>query len=74
LRAALEDAALSQNRRTAFDEFLDANELELALHVACDALLEETHNKPSTVVLRLIEDAHQAMDLRDDCAERLLAL
>ena len=74
LRAELEDDASFQNRRPMFDEYLEANELELALHVACDALLERTHNKPSTVVFVIIEDCHKAMDLQDDCAERLLAL
>jgi len=74
LRAELEDDAWFQNRRRIFDEYLDANELELALHVACDALLEQTHNKPTTEVLRIIEDCHKAMDLQDDCTEKLLVL
>jgi hypothetical protein len=74
LRAELEDDALFQNRRPIFDEYLDANELELALHVACDALLERTHNKPTAAVLGVIEDCHKAMDLQDDCTEKLLAL
>jgi hypothetical protein len=73
LRSALEDHAVFRSRRVAFDEFLEANELELALHSACDALLESTHDKPSAEVLKNIEDCHKAMDLRDDCVERLLA-
>jgi hypothetical protein len=74
LRTELEDDALFQSLQPMFDGYLEANELELALHVACDALLEQNHNKPSTVVFGIIEDCHKTMDLQDDCAERLLAL
>jgi hypothetical protein len=73
LRAALEDHAVFRSRREAFDEYLEANELELALHSACDALLESPHDKPSAEVLKNIEDCHKAMDLRDDCIQRRLA-
>jgi hypothetical protein len=73
LSAALEDHAVFRSRRKAFDEYLEANELELALHSACDALLESPYDKPSAEVLKKIEDSHKAMDLRDDCVEKLLA-
>jgi hypothetical protein len=73
LRTSLEDLVVFRNRREAFDEYLEANELELALHSACDALLESPFDKPSVEVLRKVEDLHKAMDLRDDCVERLLA-
>jgi hypothetical protein len=72
LRAALEDHAVFRGRREWFDEYLGANELELALHSACDALLEDPFDKPSAEVLKRIEDLHKAMELRDDCVERLL--
>jgi hypothetical protein len=72
LRTALEDHPVFRSRREAFDEYLGANELELALHSACDALLESP-TMPSAEVLKKIEDAHKAMDLRDDCVERLHA-
>jgi hypothetical protein len=74
LRVALEDHALFQNHREWFDEYLEANELELALHSACEALLESPHDKPSAEVLKKIQDSHEAMDLQDDCVERLRAL
>jgi hypothetical protein len=74
LRTALEDDAVFRSRGEIFDEYLEANELELALHSACDALLERPHGKPSAAVLMYIDDSHKAMDLRDDCVERLLAL
>jgi hypothetical protein len=73
LRAALEDHVVFRSCRKAFDEYLEANELELALHSACDALLENPFDKHSAEVLKKIEDLHKAMELRDDCVERLLA-
>ena len=73
VKTALEDHVVFQSRREAFDEYLEANELELALHSACDALLESPSDKPSAEVLKKIEDLHKAMELRDDCIERLLA-
>jgi hypothetical protein len=73
LRRALEDHAIFRSRREWFDEYLEANELELALHTACDALLEDPFDKPPAEVLKKIEDLHKAMELRDDCVERLLA-
>jgi hypothetical protein len=73
LRAALEDHVVFRSRREAFDEYLEANELELALHSACDALLESPFDKPSAEVLKKIEDLHKAMKSRDDCVERLFA-
>jgi hypothetical protein len=73
LRAALEDHAVFRSRREWFDEYLEANELELALHSVCDALLEDPFDKPSAEVLKKIEDLHKAMELRDDRVERLLA-
>jgi hypothetical protein len=74
LRAALEDQVVFRSRRQWFDEFLTANELELALHTACDALLEDPSVKPSAEVLQKIEDLHKAMELRDDCVEKLISL
>jgi hypothetical protein len=73
LRAALEDHIVFQTRRDLFDEFLEANELELALHAACGALLETTSERASPEILKMIEALHQQMELRDDCVERLLA-
>src|SRR5260370_4785288 len=71
LRTALEDDAVFRSRREIFDEYLEANELELALHSACAALLEQPHGTPSTAVLQNIADSHKAMDLPDDCVENL---
>jgi hypothetical protein len=72
LRTALKDHVVFRGRRETFDEYLEANELELALHSACDALLESPFDKPSAEVLKKVEDLHKAMGLRDNCVERLL--
>jgi len=74
LETALVNDQGFQNSRNLFNEYLESNELELALHLVCDALLEQPHNKPSATALRFIADVHKAMDLQDDCVEKLLAL
>lgn len=73
LRTELNDHAVFRNHRKTFDDYLEANELELALHSACDALLESPIHKPSADVLKKIQGCHEAMELRDDCVGRLLA-
>lgn len=60
LRSTLEDRAVFRSRREWFDEYLGANELELALHSACDALLEDPFDKPSAEVLKKIGDLYRA--------------
>lgn len=54
-----------------FDEFISANELELALHVACDFLLEPDSLPTSLEVLSRLQSLHSAMGIADDCALRL---
>jgi hypothetical protein len=54
-----------------FDEYLDANELELALHAVCDFLLEPTSAAVDDAVLEKIAVLHRLMKLEDDCAARL---
>lgn len=55
----------------AFDEFLAQNELELALHVACDFLLSHQGIPINRDTLTAIESAHAAMDIEDDCLLKL---
>ena len=74
LRNALADHPAFPGSRKVFDEFLEANELELALHSVCDAVLAVQHSKPDAVVLRMIENAHHAMSLHDECVLRLSLL
>jgi hypothetical protein len=72
LRDALEDHAVFRSRRDWFDEYLNANELELALHTACAALMDGCRELPSGAVLQKVKELHESMNLRDDCVERLL--
>jgi hypothetical protein len=73
LRTALQDDPSFLRQRTFFDEYLSENELELALHAACDALLEKPRRACSEEVVKLISDAHNAMELHDGCVEALRA-
>jgi hypothetical protein len=73
LRTALQDDSSFLEKRTCFNEYLSENGLELALHAACDALLEKPRPACSEEVLKLISDAHSVMELHDDCVERLQA-
>ena len=54
-----------------FDEFLSENELELALHVACDSLLEPDSLPTSSEVISRLALLHSAMGIADDCVLRL---
>jgi hypothetical protein len=54
-----------------FDEYLDVNELELALHAACDFLLEPTTPAVDDAALEKIEMLHRLMKLEDDCTMKL---
>jgi hypothetical protein len=59
------------NLKKSFDEFLAQNELEIALHVACDFLLRAQTKSVEDAILARIEAAHEAMVLKDDCIRRL---
>ncbi len=74
LRTALQDNPEFQCNWTAFDEYLEYNELELALLVICEPLAERPPSARSMEVLELIESARQAMGLKDGLYEDLRAL
>jgi hypothetical protein len=57
--------------KKSFDEFLARNELEIALHVACDFLLHAQLKPVEGAILARIEAAHEAMLLKDDCVNKL---
>jgi hypothetical protein len=71
LRDVFENSGPGIRQREFFDEYLDANELELALHILCEYILESPAPMTAPSVLARIEDAHRAMDLQDDCIERI---
>jgi hypothetical protein len=55
----------------AFNEFVDHDEFDLALHALCDFLLEPNTAPPQLEDLREIDALHQMMDVTDDCMKRL---
>jgi hypothetical protein len=59
--------------REVFDEFLREYELELALHVACDYLLEPTTEAPTSELIEQIKILHEGMEIQDTCVAELEA-
>jgi len=74
LRAVFDTEAAHGQQREFFDELLAANELEIALHLACSFLLDSLIPVFDASVLARIETAHRAMDLHDDCVEKLRSI
>ena len=70
LGTTLQDDSSFRRHRSRFHEYLDQNELELALHAVCDGLMESSTHCSEEVV-RMIDDAHTGMGLHDSCAEAL---
>jgi hypothetical protein len=64
----------SKQRVEFFDEFLSANEFELALHTLCDFLLESENAQCDQAALDQIEVLHQKMRINDDCVDSLRRL
>ena len=56
-----------------FDEFLEANEFEVALHTLCDYLRERPAVNVGLGEIQKIEDLHLKMQLRDECSSELRA-
>jgi hypothetical protein len=54
-----------------FDEFLRETELDLALHVLCDFLLEPDVPAAAPQIQSVIESLHAKMGTVDDCVARL---
>jgi hypothetical protein len=71
LRNVFSDGPEGSKYRNFFDEYLSVNELELALHAACDFLLEATTPAASEATMAQIGELHRLMKLEDDCSKRL---
>jgi hypothetical protein len=71
LRGTFEDMGPARQQREFFEQYLDENELELALHIVCEYILESPASMIGPSVLANIEEAHRAMDLQDDCVEKI---
>ena len=59
--------------RQHFDEMLNANEFEIALHALCDFLLERTTPNVRLGEINEINMLHEKMGLDDDCVAALRA-
>jgi hypothetical protein len=64
-----------ENQKTLeyFDELVEANEFEVALHALCDSVLKGNTPAPATGEIDRIEALHERMELKDNCVERLKA-
>jgi hypothetical protein len=54
-----------------FDEYIEANELELALHVVCEFLVARTSRQIGPEEVTLIRALHEKMNIADDCCSQL---
>lgn len=54
-----------------FDEFIEQNELELALHAICDFLLEREQVAVEERDVEAIEALHEQMQITDECCSAI---
>jgi hypothetical protein len=66
-----DDQPKAAGYRDYFEETLDANELEIALHALCNFLLETTTRPVPESVIAQIQAVHAAMGLQDQCVSKL---
>jgi hypothetical protein len=71
LRRVFESVPESTRKAEFFDEFLEANEFELALHTLCDLLMESEGVPITTNLLEIIAELHESMEITDDWVVRL---
>jgi hypothetical protein len=72
--ALFDQSERGRNYRSHFREFLEANELELALHSVCDFLLEKGAAAVDAGTIDRIDSLHQQMSIHDDCAAKLVQM
>ena len=53
-----------------FENFLRAEEFDLALHVVCDLVIEQSIMSSEHIVTT-IDELHQLMGIRDDCVTKI---
>jgi hypothetical protein len=73
LRPVLAEGSNAEGYLTLFDEFVPECELGLALHSVCDYLLEPGTPPAAAETINRIQALHAAMEIEDDCMERLMA-
>lgn len=54
-----------------FDESLEANEFDIALHALCDCVLAASTLRITDEEIEKISLLHAKMDLRDDCVDSM---
>lgn len=54
-----------------FDDFIDHNELGLALHTICDSLLERERVMIEDGDIAAIGVLHERMQIKDECVEAI---
>ncbi len=57
-----------------FDEFIEHNELGLALHIICDSVPEREEVRIDDREIEAIETLHEQMQIRDECVVALRQL
>ena len=71
MRASVSDLPGAREFLGLFDEFVEVNELALALESLCDLLLEQTTFAPSEELIARIEMLHGRMKISDDCVAKM---
>ena len=71
LSGAFGESAEGKNSRESFEEFLEANEYEIALHILCDFLLEHEPVVLTEGLLNEISELHTMMKLDDNRGEAM---
>jgi hypothetical protein len=54
-----------------FDEFVEHDEFEVALHTLCDFVLESDSSPVATTIVDQIQHLHATMKINDSCVEQL---
>jgi hypothetical protein len=71
LRASVAELPAEREILGLFDEFLEANELGLALESLCDFILEQSGFVPSEEIVGRIERIHGWIGVSDGCGTEL---
>lgn len=74
LRPAFGSSQLGTTWAQTFDEHLEHNELEVALHTLCDFLAESETSPASSVLIEKIRRLYSKMGIEDGCVESLARL
>ena len=71
MRASVSGLPAAREFLWLFDEFVEVNELELALESLCDLLLDESTAGVSEEIVARVEMLHGRMKVSDDCVAKM---